>query len=202
MNVVRTARTLRILLNHTRAQFPSTDGRLCLRFGTQDTATQRGPQGCVVLNPVLVCIAALLILVVLAPTAEAKTQHVLKVRVRFLATGSLIRGTWGSNQDQYLVEVAETPKSDPILARLLDDYATYQLPLSHEALISPTGSVLKVRRDPGCDIPYSAMQLRTAPGDSLAIVQEKLSYQPKLSNKPAPDAVLPCYRPQRPRDGF
>jgi hypothetical protein len=124
------------------------------------------------LNPCLLVIATFLVGTVLTGTTEAKDRQVLKARVRFLATGSLIRGTWGSNQDQYLVEVAETPTSEPVLARLIDDYATYQLPLSHDILTSPTGSVLKIRQDTRCEIPYSTMQLRTAPGDPLAIVHQ------------------------------
>jgi len=155
-----------------------------------------------VLGLVVVCMAAPLILAVFPYPAEAKTHRVLKARVRFLATGSLIRGTWGSNQDQYLIEVTENPTSEPVLARLFDDYATYQLPLSHDTLTSPTGSVLKVRRDPRCDIPYSAMQLRAPPGDPLAIAREMLGYQPKLNKVVPSDAMLPCYRPERLRGGF
>jgi hypothetical protein len=143
-----------------------------------------------------------LILAFLVQTTEAKTHPVLKARVRFLATGTLIRGTQGSNQDQYLVEVAETPASEPIIARLLDDYPTYELPLPYETLTSPTGSVLKIRRDSRCEIPYSAMQLRTAPGDPMAIVRARLGYQPQFEKAPAPHTMLPCYRPERPRGGF
>jgi hypothetical protein len=150
----------------------------------------------------MVGIAALLMLAVLVQTSEAKTHDVLKARVRFLATGSIIRTTWGSNRDEYLVEVTATPEGESVLARMIDDYASYQPPLSFAVLTSQAGSALTIRRDPRCEMPYATMQLRTAPGDPLAIVHERLGYKPELTSTPRQGVMLPCYRPERPRGGF
>jgi hypothetical protein len=123
--------------------------------------------------------------------AHARAQ---KAHVHFLATSTLLRGTWGYNQDVFLVELRFAAHGEPVLARLIDEYPSLFSPLTAEDLRSPSGTVFRVRRDAQCDLPYREILLRTAPGDPMAILPERLGYQPKLEKTPQPDEILPCYR--------
>lgn len=138
-----------------------------------------------------------LILVALWPAiSAARPSHprAFKARTHFLATSTSIRGTWGLNMDVYLAEIVLHKGSEPVLARLVDEYNNLDAPISVVALTSATGATLRVRRDRQCDMPYAQMQLRTAPGDPMAILHERLGYQPQLSQTPQPTELLPCYR--------
>lgn len=141
-------------------------------------------------------IAALLIVITLAgPSAGAwPHHHGKKARVHFLANSTLLRYTWGQNQDTYLAQLFFPKQSVPVLARLVDVYSNGWPSLSRKVLKSDTGTILRVERDEDCDRPYGEMLLRTAPGDLLAILPERLHYQPHLDDTPAPDSILPCYR--------
>jgi len=145
-------------------------------------------------------IAVVIAFVILPGITAARSPHprTLKAQTRFLATSTFIRGTWGTNQDTYLAEIIPHTGDKPLLVRLIDEYLTFQLPLSGDNLTSTTGATLRIIRDVRCDIPYSQMQLRTTPGDPMAILQERLGYLPQLSRTPAPDEVLSCYRIFRP----
>jgi hypothetical protein len=145
-------------------------------------------------------LAVVLAFSILIETAPAKTPHLRpqKALVRFLAASTCIRVSLGRSQDLYLVEIALHTGSEPVLARLMDEPLPYQPPLSRDILTSTTGTILRVKRDEQCDLPYGKMLLRTAPGDLMAIIPVKLHYQPQLSKTPAPDEVLPCYRTMRP----
>jgi hypothetical protein len=137
---------------------------------------------------------------ILSGIAAAKTPRIrpLKAHVHFFATGACVRGTLGGNQDTYLAEIVPQSGADPVLARLIDEFLTYQSPISVEALTVPDGTILRIRRDTQCDLPYGQIPLRTAPGDPMAIVRAKLHYQPHLVRTPTQDEVLPCYRTVRP----
>lgn len=78
--------------------------------------------------------------------------------------------------------------------RLIDAYSNEFPPLSREVLTSDAGSVLSLKRDAGCDRPFGEVLLRTAPGDPLAILLERLSYRPRLDRTPEAETILPCYR--------
>jgi hypothetical protein len=121
-------------------------------------------------------------------------KHGHKVRVRFLATGTLVRGTWGQNEDTYLAELSLSHDTESVLVRMVDAYPNEAPPLSHAVLTSNSGTVLRVRRDSECDRPYAQMLLRTAPGDPMAILRERLNYVPQLDRTMDPKALLPCYR--------
>lgn len=120
-----------------------------------------------------------------------------KARVRFLATSTLIRGTFGRNKDTYLAKLILTLEGDPLLVRLVDSYPNEVPPLSRAALTSDTGTKFRVSRDADCDRPYGEMILRTAPGDPMAILHERLGYRPQLLKTPEPNEMLPCYRTAR-----
>jgi hypothetical protein len=129
---------------------------------------------------------------------EARSRNPLrKAHIHFLATSTVIRGTWGTNEDVYLVELRLSSKGESVLVRLIDEYSSDFPPLSAEALTSPAGTVLRVRRDARCDIPYGTMPLRTAPGDPKAILHERLGFEPTLNETPAAKMTLPCYRTAR-----
>jgi hypothetical protein len=116
------------------------------------------------------------------------------VRVKFLATGTAVRGTWGFNQDTYLAELVSPPIGGQVLIRLVDEYFNAAPPVSSEVLTSETGTMLRVRRDSLCDLPYASILLRTKPGDPRAILPERLGYEPQLDKIPDPGTIIPCYR--------
>jgi hypothetical protein len=124
-------------------------------------------------------------------------NHKEKAMVRFLATGTLVRGTWGFNQDVYLAELRSRAVESQ-LVRLVDEYHNAFLPLSHEVLTSQEGTSMRVRRDAQCDLAYGEMVLRAAPADPMALLQEpRPAYHPPMNNPPRPDAILPCFRTVR-----
>lgn len=141
-----------------------------------------------------ICLCALLT----APGASiAAHSHTLKAHVRFLATSTSVHGGMGTRQDVYLVEVTPRGSAETIVARLVDEYPPYRVMLSSEVLKSSRGSTLKVRRDESCDTAFGLMPLRTGPGDPMAILPERLGFQPRLSNPVRPAEILPCYRTAR-----
>ena len=97
-----------------------------------------------------------------------------KAQIRFLATSTQVRGTWGWNEDTYLAELRLAAGGEPLLVRLTDAYPNAASPLSQTILTAPTGSALKVRRDMECDFPYGQIILRTALGDPMAILPRGL----------------------------
>jgi hypothetical protein len=145
--------------------------------------------------------ATVLAFAILSGIAGAATAHLrpMKTQTRFLATSTCIRGTWGMNQDIYLAEIVPSGGNEPLLVRMIDEYPNLQLPLSVDRLNSTAGSLLRIKRDMQCDVPYTRMQLRTAPGDPMAILPERLGYKPELGRTPGPNEVLRCYRTVRPR---
>jgi hypothetical protein len=128
------------------------------------------------------------------PAAAWPRRYGQKMRVRFLATSTLLRGTWGWNEDTYLAEILLPKQDETVLVRLVDAYSSNWPPLAREVLTSDAGTLLPVRRDQECDRPFAEILLRTAPGDPMAILPVRLGYQPPLDRTPAPGTVLPCYR--------
>lgn len=140
----------------------------------------------------------LLMMAMTADIAGAWTHHHgQKVRVLFLATSTVIRSTWYWNEDTYLAELNFPRSNEPVLIRLIDAYPSGALPLARDVLRSDAGAVFIVRRDTDCDRPFRQILLRTAPGDPLAILSERLGYQPRMDKQPEPDSNLPCYRTVR-----
>jgi hypothetical protein len=127
-------------------------------------------------------------------TAAARHPHPMKVQVHFLATSTSVHSGLGTSQDAYLVEVTARGMEEPIFARLVDEFPPYQLMLPAEALESPEGVTLKVTRDQTCDRSFGLMPLRAAPGDPMAILPERLGFQPVLPRAIRSEEVLPCYR--------
>ncbi|MDR3725131.1 MAG: hypothetical protein P4K83_11675 [Terracidiphilus sp.] len=117
-----------------------------------------------------------------------------KVKVHFLADSTLVRGSWGFNQDIYLAELIEKKDSGRRLVRIVDEYSPDAPPLSHEVLVDEQGTGLRVRRDESCDLAYGAMHMRAAPGDSMAILPIKMQYQPQFRQAPEQSELLPCFR--------
>lgn len=117
--------------------------------------------------------------------------------MRFLATSTSVHSALGTNQDVYLAEITLRGSNETTLARLIDEYPPYRVMLSDDFLSSADGITLKVRRDKMCDRALTKMPLRTAPGDPLAILPQRLRYQPQLSYSIDPEVVLPCYRTVR-----
>jgi hypothetical protein len=133
------------------------------------------------------CLAATSLFILALSASALKRSRDLKVRVRFLAY----------NQDTYLAELIPSGGNEEALVRLVDEYFNAAPPISHEALTSSTGTIFKVRRDAQCDLPYMDILLRTRPGDPMAILPERLGYEPTVNNGPNPGAIIPCYRAVR-----
>lgn len=132
------------------------------------------------------------------PALGRSASGAQKATVHFLATGTLVRVSWGMNEDTYLSTLTFPKRAEPLMVRLIDEYSQAHSALSREMLTEPQGAILRVRRDASCDRPFAQMLLRTAPGDPLAPVPERLSYRlPSSITTPLPDATLPCYRVER-----
>lgn len=127
--------------------------------------------------------------------ARGPSSRSPKARVRFVATSTSIHGSYSGSEDVFLAE-AQIGKdtTPPILIKLVDQYPPYRIPISSRILHSATGTWLRLRRDGGCDISFSAMPLRTAPGDPTAILAEPLVFRPQLPLSATADSVLPCFR--------
>lgn len=141
--------------------------------------------------------AILLFFALTAGTAGAwpwRHRQGIKIKVRFLASSTFIRGTWGWNEDTYLAQLLLPRQNETVLVRLVDAYPNEWPPLSHAILMSDTGTFLAVKRDAECDQPFGEILLRTAPGDLMAILPVRLSYRPPLKQTPALETMLPCYR--------
>jgi len=140
-------------------------------------------------------ITFLALAVMIMDTASAWPHHRgEKARVHFLATSTLIRGSWGQNQDTYLAQLYLPKRKDALLMRLKDTYPNEWAPLAREVLKSDTSTALFVQRDAECDRPFGEIVLRTAPGDPMALLPERLGYQPMLERIPTPGTILPCYQ--------
>ena len=137
---------------------------------------------------------AAVLAIITASVGASTHKQVLKAHLRFLATSTLIRNTWGRNEDTYLAESTFPSQPAPVLIRLIDNYPNEFPSLPLETLASQVGTMLRVRRDVQCDIPFGRLALRTALGDPLAILPERLGYEPKLTRTPDAVEVLPCYR--------
>ncbi len=127
-------------------------------------------------------------------TVEAVRSHPQKAIVRFLATSTSVRNSWGTSQDVYLVEIVPHATDNPVLARLVDDNPEYHEMDLRKRFASGTGTTLGLWRDPACDIAFAKMPLRTRPGDPSAILPEQLGFTPTIWRPVQPDEMLPCYR--------
>ena len=136
----------------------------------------------------------LLMIAFAAPTSSAAKIQVEKVVVRFLARSTAVHNSWAGNQDVYLIELHTERSPQIVLSKLVDEYPAYAAPISTTALRSVAGAKLRVLRSSDCDVLYSLMPIRAAADDRIAILPEKLKFQPSLTEIPAEGAVLPCYR--------
>ena len=144
-------------------------------------------------------IVAICALIALSATTAGAWPHKRgqKARVRFLATSTLVRGTFGQNEDTYLAQVFTARGDESYLIRLVDAYPNEAPPLSVATLTSDSGAHLRIQRDPQCDRSYEEMPLRAAPGDLLALLPEKLTYRPPLDKTLDLPRLLPWYRTAR-----
>jgi hypothetical protein len=120
-----------------------------------------------------------------------------KAELRFLATGTLIRGTWGANEDSYLAQLTFAHEDNLLLVGLVDSCPNEAPPSPRAVLTSLSGKTFKMRRNMACDLPDRRMILRTARGAPMAILHEGLGYQPQLIEAPEPSHVVPCYETSR-----
>lgn len=135
-----------------------------------------------------------LLALITPPMASARLPKHIPAQVRFLATSTSTRSSFGENYDVYLIEIKRPDGRVSKFARLEDIYPPYQSALPQTILKSSGWVPLKVKRDRGCDVAYGEMPLRTAPGDPAAILPERLGYHPRLTKLPDANAVLPCFR--------
>lgn len=146
---------------------------------------------------VLILNVALIALLSAAPAGAWPRRTGQRVRVRFLATSTLIRGTFGQNEDTYLAQLLLPKANEAVLIRLIDAYANETPSISRTVLTSDAGTLLRVGRDAACDRPFGEILLRTVPGDPMALLPGQLSYRPSLQITPPHGMILPCYRVMR-----
>jgi hypothetical protein len=130
--------------------------------------------------------ALVIAVVVIASSASSSAYShpkVIKANIRFRAASTLFRTTWAVNSDTYLAELTSRKHGKTILVHLIDEYPNRFAPLSREIQLSTIGSVLRVYRDPACDLLYSQIVLRAAPGDLMAVLPERLGYKPILTRE-------------------
>ena len=106
--------------------------------------------------------------------------------------------SYAGSEDVYLAEV-EFPRrgGEEVLARVVDDYAAYEGPISSDTLKSAHYAQFRLLRDATCDRVFADMPLRTAPGDPTALLLVPLQFQPELPQSVQPQQILPCYRVAR-----
>jgi hypothetical protein len=132
------------------------------------------------------------------PGSAQETRSIVGSNVHFLATSTSLRSSIGESQDVYLAEI-ELPHSggEIILARLLDEYPPYRIGIPPQVLGADKSHHIRLRRDRSCDRSYGIMPIRTAPGNPMAILPERLGFQPVLPRDVNPTEILPCYRTVR-----
>ncbi len=65
-----------------------------------------------------------------------------KARVHFVAESTLIRTSWGWNEDTYLAELRFSKQNESVLVRLVDAYPNEAPPLSYATLTAQLGTSL------------------------------------------------------------
>lgn len=139
--------------------------------------------------PIAICLVGVSLALAKCPDKPVKAE------VRFLADSTIVRSSYGENEDVYLVELAlERDESEVVLARLIDRYPPSGAPISPEVLTTEQPIRLQVHRDRRCDVAYRDMVLRTRPGDPFALLPKKLGFESALSPPVDPTSVLPCHR--------
>ena len=115
-----------------------------------------------------------------------------KFFVHFVATSTVVHSGWSGNQDVYLVELKKSGEI-PFLAKLVDEYPSYGSAIPRRVLVSIGTSLIKVKRDPECDVRYADMPKRAAPGDPRAIYPMPMTFTP--TNPPVDgDLIVQCFR--------
>ena len=117
-----------------------------------------------------------------------------KFFVRFIATSTIVHSAWSGNQDVYLAELRAKSGGASFLAKLVDEYPGYGNPISHDLLVSGATSLVKMNRDPACDVRYVDMPLRAAAGDRITGYPAPTIFVPRLSSRVSEDLIVQCFR--------
>lgn len=120
---------------------------------------------------------------------------IAKAQVKFLATSWILRGTWDTNEDQYLVEMNLSRKGSSFLAHLVGRYPNECALLASEELRSEVATILRVSLDASCDISVGQMALQTAPDDLIPTQLIEFRIQPKLRIIMPPEASCRAIEP-------
>ena len=147
------------------------------------------------INPKLLAISYVLLLsmVTINPLLGQQQSDKKRASVRFIARSTAVRGTYGSNEDIYLVEIG-TQGKDLIYAKLIDSYFNLFPPLPWRILTSKAPVLMRIVRDQECDVRLQEMPIRSAPGDRSTILPVPLHYESEEPASIPVDKLLPCYR--------
>lgn len=133
-----------------------------------------------------------------AASSQGKTEKIRpeKVNVTLVARSTASHISWGKSQDVYLAQMTDvaTVGAVPSWIKLVDEYPGMVGPLVRGVSNEPKELSLRVVRDTQCDVPLGQIPLRTAPGDSMAIMEMRLGYTPTRSDMPTATDLIPCYR--------
>ncbi len=117
-----------------------------------------------------------------------------KAGVRFVAQSMSFRTTWAYSEDVYLVEIHPSKNGQPYYGKLLDAYQGLGRPLPLQMVTSKSPITMKIARDSSCDVRYGNMLIRSAPGDPVALLPGKFTYESSETKSIPKDTMIPCYR--------
>ncbi len=131
---------------------------------------------------------------ILTAGSAERVPKPIRLSVRFVARSTAFRSSALGNEDVYLVSIDNGTTQEPGYAKLVDTFPGYAPSLSSQLLTSQSPVPLTVRRDPGCDVAFAHMLIRSAPSDPIALIAERMSFHSQETDAISPTSVLPCYR--------
>ena len=120
------------------------------------------------------------------PSAFGNQSKPVQATVRVLAVSSSSRQSFAGNQEIYLADV-QMKHGDHQFARLVDQYPGFGLSIRPDLLRQRTSLVMKVTREPECDV--SASKVFLAPGDDSIY---DASVRGTLASRAS--GPIPCYK--------
>ena len=120
------------------------------------------------------------------PSAFGTQSKPMQATVQILAVSSSSRQNFAGNQDVYLAEV-QVKGGERQFARVIDQYPGFGLPIQRSLLRDKTAFMMKLTREPECDVPGSEVYLRRTGGQIFdGSVRDTLRSRASES--------IPCFR--------
>jgi len=136
----------------------------------------------------------LLLRVTLTSAGSAEPSRRGEPTVRFVARFTAARGTWGTNDEIYLVEIHSAKHEELFYGKLVDRRLNLNAPLPQRILTSKSAVAMKIARDPEWMCPSRACQFVLPPGHQIALIHTKLTFQSPETGSIEANEILPRYR--------